>query len=38
MKVIKQLEQFIGNQYELLPNGYIAKSYICLKFVQIPEF
>jgi hypothetical protein len=36
--VIKQLEQYTGNQYDLLPNGYIAKTYICLKFVQLPDF
>lgn len=38
LKVIRQLEQYTGNQYDLLPNGYIAKSYICLKFVQLPDF
>lgn len=38
IKVIRQLEQYTGKQYDLLPNGYIAKSYICLKFVQLPDF
>lgn len=38
IKVIRQLEQHTGNHYDLLPNGYIAKSYICLKFVQLPDF